>query len=86
MKEFNFSTCTEEELWKYVASHLARRGINTVLVGGAVVAIYTKGIYKSGDLDFVLTSFLSKNYQRPWQRLDLKFLKAGIIVIQSVSI
>lgn len=28
-------------------------GIDPVLVGGAVVAIYTGGIYRSGDLDLV---------------------------------
>ena len=50
---FNFKECTEEELWKYVASHLKNRDIDTVLVGGAVVSIYTNGAYQSGDLDFI---------------------------------
>lgn len=53
MKAPDFKTCTEEELWKYVAFHLSKAGIESVLVGGAVVAIYTKGAYRSGDLDFV---------------------------------
>ena len=51
--EINFKTCTEEELWKYVAVHLKKHDIDTVLVGGGVVSIYTDGAYKSGDLDFV---------------------------------
>lgn len=53
--------CTEEELWKYVATHLKKRGIDTILVGGAVVSIYSDGAYKSGDLDFVLSSMFVKN-------------------------
>lgn len=53
MKEPNWATCTEEKLWKYVAWHLSKAGIESTLVGGAVVAIYSKGAYRSGDLDFV---------------------------------
>ena len=56
----NFKTCTEEELWKYVASHLESKGLEVVLVGGAVVSIYSKGIYKSGDLDFIVTSLFKE--------------------------
>ncbi|MCP4911716.1 MAG: hypothetical protein GY909_01255 [Oligoflexia bacterium] len=52
----NFKSCTEEELWKYVAVHLKKNGIDTTLVGGAVVAVYSKGAYHSGDLDFVRLS------------------------------
>jgi hypothetical protein len=53
MDEPHWERATEEEVWKYVASHLARNGVDTVLVGGAVVAIYTAGSYHSGDLDLV---------------------------------
>jgi hypothetical protein len=60
MKEPNWSHCTEEQLWKYVATHLAKNGIDTILVGGAVVAIYTDGAYRSGDLDFVQLSYLKE--------------------------
>jgi hypothetical protein len=60
MKEPNWSSCTEEELWKYVATHLAKNGIDTILVGGAVVSIYTDGVYRSGDLDFVLLGILNE--------------------------
>jgi hypothetical protein len=49
--------CTEEELWRYVAWHLEGAGIHSVLVGGAVVAIYTEGLYRSGDLDIVPDDF-----------------------------
>jgi hypothetical protein len=60
VKEPDWKTCTEEELWKYVATHLAKNGIDTVLVGGAVVAVYTEGAYRSGDLDFVLLGYLNE--------------------------
>lgn len=49
----DWKICTEEELWHYVAWHLEGAGIRSVLVGGAVVAIYTEGLYRSGDLDMV---------------------------------
>lgn len=47
------STCTVEELWRLVAKHLEKRGIGVVLVGGAVVSVYSEDVYLSGDLDFV---------------------------------
>jgi hypothetical protein len=50
--KINFKTCTEEDLWKYVATHLKSKGIDTILVGGAVVSIYSAGAYKSGDFRF----------------------------------
>ena len=49
--------CNEGELWRYVAWHLEGAGIRSVLVGGAVVAIYTDGLYRSGDLDMVPDDF-----------------------------
>ncbi len=36
-----------------MAWHLEGAGIRSVLVGGAVVSIYTEGLYRSGDLDLV---------------------------------
>ncbi|MFC7339313.1 hypothetical protein ACFQY0_19125 [Haloferula chungangensis] len=36
-----------------MARHLGGAGIRSVLVGGAVVSIYTEGLYRSGDLDLV---------------------------------
>lgn len=58
MKTPDWSNCTEEEVWKFVAWHLAKNGIETILVGGAVAAIYSGGIYKSGDLDLVLKTYI----------------------------
>jgi predicted nucleotidyltransferase len=49
----DWKSCTENELWRYVAWHLEGEGIRSVLVGGAVVSICTKGAYRSGDLDLI---------------------------------
>ncbi len=53
----NWNNCTEEEFWQYVAWHLSAGGVGTVLVGGAVVAIYSSGIYRSGDINLVPDEF-----------------------------
>lgn len=53
----NWKNCSEAELWHYVSWHLEGAGIRSVLVGGAVVAIYTEGLYRSGDLDMIVDSF-----------------------------
>ena len=53
----DLKTCSEEELWKYIATELSRNDIDVILVGGAVVSIYSEGAYKSGDLDFVINDF-----------------------------
>lgn len=73
--EINFRKCTEEELWKYVATHLKKRGIDTILVGGAVVSVYSEGIYRSGDLDFVLTDMFVKKL--PEVMKEIGFVKKG---------
>lgn len=54
--KIDFKNCSEEELWKFVATRLKKKGIDTVLVGGAVVSVYSEGAYKSGDLDLIKTS------------------------------
>lgn len=73
--QIDFKTCTEEELWKYVASHLKLNNIDTVLVGGAVVSIYTEGAYESGDLDLILTNMFVKNV--PQVMKDIGFERKG---------
>ncbi|TGL46628.1 hypothetical protein EHQ61_17990 [Leptospira wolffii] len=59
MQSPNWKTVTESQLWEYIAWHLSAKGIDSVLVGGAVVSVYSDGIYKSGDLDIVYTSYES---------------------------
>lgn len=68
----DLKVCTEEQLWKYVASHLSKKGIDTVLVGGAVAAIYSNGLYRSGDLDFVHMSFTVKGLEEAMLELGFK--------------
>ena len=53
MKEPDWENCSEKEMWEYVAIHLARVGVETVMVGGSVVSVYTNGLYQSGDIDLV---------------------------------
>lgn len=57
--KLDFSNCRVEELWRYVSSHLEREEISTVLVGGAVVSVYTNDAYRSGDLDMVVSILIS---------------------------
>lgn len=73
--KIDFQTCTEEELWKYVGAHLFKRGIDAVLVGGAVVSIYTKGAYRSGDLDFVIRNLFVSDLPKIME--EIGFDKVG---------
>lgn len=57
LPEPNWAEAQEEDLWQFLAWHLQKGGVETVLVGGAVVAIYTDGLYQSGDLDMVPDEF-----------------------------
>lgn len=41
------------EFGAFIQSHLRKKGITVVLSGGAVVSIYSKGLYVSNDLDLV---------------------------------
>jgi hypothetical protein len=63
MNEPDWTRCTEVELWHYVGWHLEGAGIGSVLVGGAVVAIHTEGLYRSGDLDLVPDNFDRKQIE-----------------------
>lgn len=71
----DFKNCSEEEMWKFVASELSRNDIDAILVGGAVVSIYTEGAYKSGDLDFVLNELTRKKLDKTLDGIG--FLKDG---------
>lgn len=73
--KINLSTCSEKDLWEYVAVHLKKKGIDTTLVGGAVVAVYSKGAYRSGDLDFVKMSLFTKGLNEAM--LEIGFKKSG---------
>lgn len=42
-----------KELAGYISEELRKRGIDTILVGGACVTIYSENRYQSHDLDYV---------------------------------
>lgn len=65
-------TCSEKDLWEFVAVHLKKRGIDTILVGGAVVSIYSKGAYHSGDLDFVKASLFVTKLEESMYEIGFK--------------
>jgi hypothetical protein len=73
--KINLKTCNEEELWKYVGAHLSKNGFEAVLVGGAVVSIYSNGAYQSGDLDFIIQNLLKDKL--PDVMKEIGFLKKG---------
>lgn len=56
------------ELAAYVCSHLRKHQIDVVLTGGSCVAIYSKGVYVSRDLDFIETRFATANEIREAMR------------------
>jgi hypothetical protein len=70
--KINFKKCSEKELWEYVAVHLKKSGIDTVLVGGAVVAVYSNGAYHSGDLDFIRTSMFVTKLEEAMNEIGFK--------------
>jgi len=51
----SLSDLTIGELAAYIAEHLRSKGIETVLVGGACISIYSANEYSSFDLDFIIT-------------------------------
>lgn len=50
---YDFKETSIKELALIVATELKKSQIDVVLVGGAVVSIYTQNDYESGDLDFI---------------------------------
>lgn len=76
MKEPNWSSCDEQSMWQYVAWHLEGDGISSVLVGGAVVAIYTEGLYQSNDLDIIADDFKRAKVDAVLQRLGFERTKS----------
>lgn len=56
----DWKNITLKELAGYVSEGLRVRGIETILVGGACVTIYSKNRYQSYDLDYVVYEDMSK--------------------------
>jgi predicted nucleotidyltransferase len=55
IKEMN-----QAELAAFVQNHLRSHGIEVILSGGAVVAIYSKGHYVTKDIDLVNVRFIER--------------------------
>ncbi len=72
MKEPKWKLADEEAVWRYVGWHLAKHGIKTVLVGGAVAAIYSEGAYRSGDLDIVTLSYFDEKIPEIMAKIGFK--------------
>ena len=70
--KINFKKCNEKELWQFVSVHLKKKGIDTILVGGAVVSIYTEGFYQSGDIDLVKSSLFVENLDESMSEIGFK--------------
>ncbi len=49
----DWENITLKELAGYVSEELRKRGVETNLVGGACVTIYSENRYQSYDLDYV---------------------------------
>ncbi|MCE2982313.1 MAG: hypothetical protein LW832_01985, partial [Parachlamydia sp.] len=56
----NWKTITLKDLAGYISESLRRKGIETILVGGACVTIYSENRYQSYDLDFVTYEDMGK--------------------------
>lgn len=60
----------------FISDYLRRNGVETILSGGACVAIYTKNKYMSLDLDLVLVA--SDDYQKAKDALEvIGFVQKG---------
>jgi len=70
--KINLKSCTEEELWKFVGGHLSKNGIDAVLLGGAVVSIYSNGAYESGDLDFIVQNLMKEKLPSIMEEIGFK--------------
>lgn len=73
----DFKSCSELELWEYVAGNLKQDQIDTVLVGGAVAAIYSEGAYRSGDLDLIIENYRLDESQLTKSMNRIGFTKQG---------
>lgn len=56
----DWSKITLQELAGYISEELRKRGIETVLVGGACATIYSKNRYQSYDLDYITYEDMKK--------------------------
>jgi hypothetical protein len=55
-----WSKITLEELAGFISEVLRNRGMNTILMRGACVTIYSKNRYQSYDLDYITYEDMKK--------------------------
>ena len=53
MSKYDFKNITLKQLAGIISTKLQEHGIDSVLVGGACVSIYSQNRYQSYDLDYV---------------------------------
>lgn len=56
----DWSTISLRDFAGFLSEELRKKGIETVLVGGACVTIYSKNRYQSYDLDFITYDDMKK--------------------------
>lgn len=75
----DWSTITLKELAGFITQELRKRGIDTILVGGACVSIYSENRYQSYDLDYIAFEDMKKVKQtKIWVMLPEQFGCNGI--------
>lgn len=73
-KKINFKKITLEKLAAIVSEKLKEHGIDSILVGGGCVSIYSRNRYESYDLDYVTHEDM-KTVEQALIKLD--FIKNG---------
>ncbi|NGX63813.1 MAG: hypothetical protein KR126chlam6_01227 [Candidatus Anoxychlamydiales bacterium] len=71
MKEIDWKKITPKKLAALIRKKLIEYDIESILVGGACVTIYTKNKYESYDLDYVTYEEISK-LKKPLEELGFK--------------
>jgi hypothetical protein len=70
------SEMNQAELAAYVQNHLSARGVEVVLSGGAVVGIYSDGLYVSKDIDLINVFFADRRQIEATMR-EIGFVPVG---------
>lgn len=71
MKKIDLNKITIEKLAAIIANKLKEHGIDSILVGGACVSIYSQNRYQSYDLDFVTYEDIKK-VEKALNKLDFQ--------------
>ena len=60
MKNINYKKITLEQLAFIISNKLSEHAIDSILVGGGCVSIYSQNRYQSYDLDFITYEDMKK--------------------------